>query len=278
MSFKSVIKQVLPSPVVAYLARLQQQLKLAAIDPTELLPEQLRPANDFFLDLILNDEDAAHSWAGDSEAIARVHANEDLYGGVNPGDRRALYALVRALRPDTVLEIGTHIGSSTVHIARALETNGSGHLTTVDIYDVNHPRDGSWKKYDLPRSPRQMLEELGLADRVTFRADGALQFLRATEQSFDMIFLDGDHSAAAVYQEVSASLKRLTRDGIILLHDYFPGGKPLFPGDPVIGGPYLGMRRVMRENPRVKVVPLGELPWPTKRGTHLTSLAAVLKA
>lgn len=278
MSFRSLVKNILPAPVTEYLASVEQQVKLAAIDPTELLPENLHPANEFYLDLILNNEEAAHSWAADSEEIFKVMPTDDLYGGVNPGDRRALYALVRALKPASVLEIGTHIGSSTIHIAQALKTNGGGHLTTVDIYDVNHDQTGSWKKYQTPRPIKAMLEEIGLDNRVTFNAEGSISFLKKTDLNFDMIFLDGDHAAAAVYQEVSLALRHLSQDGIIILHDYFPHGRPLFDGEPIISGPYLGMRRLISENPSVKVVPLGDLPWPTKKGVNTTSLAVVLKS
>ena len=38
----------------------------------------------------------------------------DDEGGVNPGDRRAIYSLIHYLKPISVLEIGTHIGASTV--------------------------------------------------------------------------------------------------------------------------------------------------------------------
>ncbi len=278
MSFRTLVKNILPAPVTDYLASVEQQVKLAAIDPTELLPENLHPANDFYLDIILNNEEAAHSWAEDSEKIFAAWPQEDLYGGVNPGDRRALYTLVRALKPASILEVGTHVGSSTVHIAQALKTNGGGHLTTVDIYDVNHPEDGSWKKYQTPRSIKATLEALDLDKSVTFSAEGALNFLKNTDLNFDMIFLDGDHAAAAVYQEVSLALKHLSQDGIIILHDYCPHGRPLFDGERVISGPYLGMRRLIAENPRVKVVPLGNLPWATKKGVNTTSLAVVLKA
>lgn len=278
MSFRKVIKDILPAPVVSYLHAVEQQMKLAAIDHQEFLPDSLKPSNDFLLDIILKDEDANHTWAEDSAEIARVHAAEDLYGGVNPGDRRALYTLVRALKPASVLEVGTHIGSSTVHIARALKTNGAGHLTTVDVYDVNHATDGSWKKYGMPFSVKGMLEQAGLENHVTFRTDGAAKFLKETDLNFDMIFLDGDHAASAVYCEVSAALKKLSNEGIIILHDYFPNGKALFAGSPPLYGPYLGMRRVMNEDPRVKVVPLGNLPWPTKNGSHTTSLAVIVRA
>ena len=39
--------------------------------------------------------------------------------GVNPGDRRAIFYLVRHLRPKTILEIGTHVGASTIHMIAA---------------------------------------------------------------------------------------------------------------------------------------------------------------
>ena len=278
MSFKSLVKNILPAPVTDYLASMEEQVKLAAIDPTELLPENLHPANEFYLDIILNNEEAAHSWAEDSEKIFAVLPQEGAEGGVNPGDRRALYTFVRALKPASVLEVGTHIGASTLQIAQALKTNGGGHLTTVDIYDVNHPADGAWKKYQAPRALASMLEELGLDNRVTFNAEGALNFLKKTDLNFDMIFLDGDTAAASVYQEVSLALKHLSQDGIIILHNYCPHGRSLFEGERVVSGPYLGMRRLVAENPRVKVVPLGELPWATKKGVNTTSLAVILKA
>ena len=43
------------------------------------------------------------------------------WGGVNPGDRQAVYYLIMALKPQNVLEVGTHIGASMPHIARALK-------------------------------------------------------------------------------------------------------------------------------------------------------------
>ncbi len=277
MSFKSALKEILPAPVIAYAAAVKQQINLAAIAPAEFLPDSLKPSSDFLVPRVLGDADAALTWEVDSKEIEKFHPPQDLYGGVNPGDRRALYTLVRALKPASVLEVGTHIGSSTVHIAKALKTNLAGHLTTVDVYDVNDPENGSWKKYNLPLSVKATLEQADVADRVTFRTDGAQAFLQKTDLNFDLIFLDGDHSAAAVYSEVSAALKRLSPDGIIVLHDYFPDGKALFPGEPVIHGPYLGMRRVMSEHKEVHVIPLGELPWPTKLGGNTTSLAVVVK-
>jgi hypothetical protein len=37
------------------------------------------------------------------------------------------------------------------------------------------------------------------------------------------------------------------------------------------------MQRIRRECPAITVVPLGELPWPTKQGMNVTSLAVVAR-
>jgi hypothetical protein len=81
----------------------------------------------------------------------------------------------------------------------------------------------------------------------------------------------------AVYQEVSAALSLLKTDGVILLHDYYPGANPLYPDNATIGGPFHALERIRKENPAIDVLPLGDLPWPTKLGKNVTSLALVAR-
>ena len=72
---------------------------------------------------ILDSADIAKEWAADAPRLSELCQIEDgKTGGVNPGDRRALFYLVRAFRPARMLEIGTHVGASTLHIVAALMT------------------------------------------------------------------------------------------------------------------------------------------------------------
>ena len=73
------------------------------------------------------------------------------------------------------------------------------------------------------------------------------------------------------------ALKMLNPNGVILLHDYFPGMKPLWSDGTVIPGPYLATERFVKEGINLTVLPLGELPWPTKLGSNVTSLALLLR-
>lgn len=204
----------------------------------------------------------------------------DGTGGVNPGDRRAVYHLIRALHPESVLEVGTHIGASTLHIAAALhEINIKGQpaeLSTVDIADVNAIDSKPWLKYGMTLSPTDMLRRLNYAERVHFVTDTSTHFLDTCDKKYDFIFLDGDHSASMVYQEIPRALRRLKPDGIILLHDYYPNLNPLHRNGSILPGPYLAVRRLIEEGARLRVLPLGRLPWPTKLGSNVTSLALLI--
>jgi predicted O-methyltransferase YrrM len=215
-------------------------------------------------------------WPSVSAELARIHPIVDMKtGGINPGDRRAAYYLIRSLKPASVLEIGTHVGASTLHIAAGLKQNGGGDLTTVDIRDVNAP-DGYWKHFGLVRSPGDAISEIGMTSRVEFKTVPSVTAL-AESSSYDFIFLDGDHAAATVYVELPLALRRLRPNGLILLHDYFPDGKPLWKNNRAIQGPFLACSRIKREGARLNIIPLGALPWPTKLGSNVTSLAIVAR-
>jgi predicted O-methyltransferase YrrM len=98
-----------------------------------------------------------------------------------------------------------------------------------------------------------LAEQLQCVDQITFHKGSSLEFMRSTKQRYDLIFLDSDHRADTVYQEVSAALPLLSSNGVLLLHDYYPGGVPLFPNSAVIGPFYafhykLGDRYKMKSN------------------------------
>jgi predicted O-methyltransferase YrrM len=202
--------------------------------------------------------------------------------GMNPGDRRALYYLVRGLRPSRVLEIGTQAGASTVHLAAGLAdahpAPARRRLLTVDIKDVNHPKTAAWQAFRLPQSPGDAMRRLGYDELVEFRVGRSLEVLREEGEPYDLIFLDGDHRLKTVVAEIPAALRRLRPGGFLLLHDFFPGLRPLWPDGKVIEGPQLAVRRLQRAGWRIDVRPLGDLPWPTKLGTARTSLALLGRA
>jgi hypothetical protein len=156
------------------------------------------------------------------------------------------------------------------------DSEGECELVTVDIADVNDDPDAFWKQGGLPRSPRDNVRQLGMADHVQFVVMDSLRYFDQYTDQFDFIFLDGDHSAAIVYQELPRALSRLRSEGTILLHDFFPYYRPLWRGVAPIPGPALAVERFQWEA-RVRVIPLGSLPWPTKLGSTVSSLALMTR-
>lgn len=228
---------------------------------------------------LIGSQNFEREWGSLREEMEALLPPRNVFKAVNPGDRRAVYYLLRHFNPASVLEVGTNAGGSTTHIALALRESqkvapkASRKIDTVDMLDVNDPHSAPWISGSLEFPPATMLEKIGCRGMVSFFHQGSLDYLRNCKKSYDFIFLDGDHSAYTVYQEVALALKLLNPGGTILLHDYFPGMKPFWHEKVVVPGPYIAVRRYQREGVPFEVLPLGELPWKTKSGTNYTSLA-----
>lgn len=234
------------------------------------------------LDALFRSRTSQEEVAAIEDQVSSLAIPEDS-GGVNPGDRRAIYCLVRHLAPKSMLEVGTHIGVSTLYSAlalkklRAINPKISYNLVSVDIRDVNDGGSRPWLKYGSALSPVEMLKKAGCEDLVTFVAMDSLEFFPKSRQQYDLIFLDGSHSSATVYEEVPAALSVLAPGGYVLLHDYFPNLRPLWSNGAVVPGPYLATRRLEKEGAPIKILPLGDLPWATKLRSNATSLALLGK-
>lgn len=279
MSLRQLVKAVLPRSALHAAVSMRDAGKFLSTPKEDFDLRNLRPAANFNLQSIFSDQSVGEAWRTDQAAIASLFGAGEWFGGVNPGDRRAIYYLIHALKPNRVLEIGTHVGASTLYIARALHrTAPDSLLTTVDISDVNDPQSGAWVSVGLDRAPRDMLAQLDCARHVAFIVQPSLDFLSGTNEKFDFIFLDGDHSSRAVYLETAKALRLLRPGGAILLHDFYPDGRPLYSSGDLIVGPDRALQRVRRECPGIAVLPLGALPWPTKDGSNVTSLALVARA
>jgi predicted O-methyltransferase YrrM len=229
------------------------------------------------LDEIFRSGELGSEWSAVAPSIESALAADVASGSINRGDGRAIYYLVRALKPARLLEIGTHVGGSTLHIAAAMRRNiADGRecsLTTVDLKDVDGAGSAPWKRAGLSQSPRDNIASLGMADRVEFVTGDSSAYFRECSTRFDFIFVDGNHREDSAYADILAATGCLQPGGSILLHDFFPNQAPLWSNGKVISGPFLAVERLRSEGRNLSAIPLGALPWPTKIGSHVTSLA-----
>ena len=283
MDFKKIIKKFLPNSLLIFLIKILNHIRLRkffTLKKIECDTKKLSSYKRINLKKIFNNHEILNLWIHWQDKLSSFKIS-DVKAGVNFGDQKAIFFLINYLKPKSVLEIGTHIGASTVNIASAMNYNQKeGEIKpifkTVDIRDVNSISKKPWLEYGMKKSPIEMTQELENPLSVDFITENSIDYLDKTSDTFDFIFLDGGHLPETVYQEIPKALKILNKDGVILLHDYFPNGKPLWPNNYVLQGPYLATERLIKETD-ITILPLGSLPWKTKLGSSNTSLALCLK-
>jgi predicted O-methyltransferase YrrM len=109
----------------------------------------------------------------------RSDALQDIYMPVAPEVGRLLYALVRASRPETVVEFGTSFGISTIHLAAAVTDNGTGRVVTTELSERK------------AAAARANLEQAGLAGVVTLLEGDARETLADVAGPVGLVLLDG---------------------------------------------------------------------------------------
>jgi predicted O-methyltransferase YrrM len=162
---------------------------------------------------------------GDALTMEAIHFHEVMEGlyrhpATHPGSidtetGRFLHALVRLVRPELVVEVGTHHGVSTLWLARGIEDNGTGRLISLDLFT------------DPPiEKVQETIEHAGLAGRVQLvrgpsTTTGA-EACRGAGRPIDLLFIDGEHrvqGCAADFETLGAMVRT---GGFVVLHDIYP--------------------------------------------------------
>ncbi len=123
-----------------------------------------------------------------------------------PLDAVAYYGLVRALRPRTILEIGS--GYSTVLAHRAMDANGTGTIRCIEPYPRDFLLAMQGPRVSIERAPVQQVPD------AAFRALGA----------GDVLFIDTSHvvKAGSDVNDLLFRVLPLVRRGVLVhIHDMF---------------------------------------------------------
>lgn len=115
------------------------------------------------------------------------------------------YLLLRAVRPDAVVEIAPYYGWSTTWILQALRDNGSGRLYSFDLVD-----------YALRTVPRSLSD-----GRWTFIQGDVRQTLGRLPSRIDYAFIDAAHTAEFARWYTDVLFSRLGSGTHVSVHDVF---------------------------------------------------------
>ena len=163
-------------------------------------------------------------------------------GFLDPIEGEALYLYAKQyVRNNPCLEIGSYCGKSSVYLGSAVKENDQ------KLYSIDHHKGSE---------EQQPGEEYFDSDLINAEGNGIDTlpfFLETIEKSkldkfvipivssseeayqdftlnFDMIFIDGGHSEKAAQKDYELWSKRITKGGLLAIHDVFPnpedGGRP----------------------------------------------------
>jgi caffeoyl-CoA O-methyltransferase len=142
-------------------------------------------------------------------AEMHAHGDRDHVPIVEPVTGALLEVIARSAGARRVVEVGTAIGVSTLHLARAVGEGGM-----VVSFEIDPDRHAAAGRY---------LERAGLDGRTDLRLEDAGRGLARLEPGFDMAFLDGVKKDYPQHLELALGLLRqgglLAVDNVLLSGD-----------------------------------------------------------
>lgn len=149
-------------------------------------------------------------WFGRRRQELRRYAASTRMGSSGGFTCEALYLLVRAARPRTVVETGVLYGASSAHILAALAMNGQGELHSVDLgcQPEEPPHD-----FFVPRA---------LTPRWHYHVGDSREILPALLErlgSIDLFHHDSLHTFEHMIWEYETARKCLSPRGVVSSHD-----------------------------------------------------------
>ena len=130
---------------------------------------------------------------------------KDVHLAVSRNTATLLYMLARAIHAKSIVEFGTSLGVSTLHLAAALRDNGAGRLIGTEFEPTKVIR------------ARDTIAAAGFADLVEIREGDALDTLAHNlPETIDLVLLDG---AKVLYCEVLSLVEPRLHRGALIIAD-----------------------------------------------------------
>jgi len=129
-----------------------------------------------------------------------------------------LYAIVRLVRPEVIIETGSARGYSTCSMALACRDNDRGKVFAIDPHVVNEWTDVGTGGQTLPFL-RDRLKSYDLENRCEILRTTTEQAIGTWNKPIDLLFIDGDHSADGVRIDFEGFERWLTPEALVIFHD-----------------------------------------------------------
>lgn len=166
-------------------------------------------------------------WAN---TLVKMYQESFVFGtSLSPSQGKFLQMLVSNVQPQTIVEIGSFAGISSIWMASGFaEENADGKLYAIDtFYDIMpcFPYRSGYVKTPLSFA-KNAIASASLSERIQFiqmnSYDAGKQFETLINRSIDLLYIDGDHSARGCMNDFALFAPYVSQGGLIILHDIYP--------------------------------------------------------
>ncbi len=144
-------------------------------------------------------------------SLNSLYAHPDCRGAADTGLKNLLFSLTISIRPYRILEIGAHVGTTTLILLYALRLNNYGKVFAIE------PQEHFFNKLVY------YVECAGLKDYLHaikgFSTDPSVLEQLNREAPYDIIYIDAKHDKKEVVQELAIYYPMLVENGLFVLHD-----------------------------------------------------------
>lgn len=154
-------------------------------------------------------------------------------GGVECEVGEFLYALVRMMKPQHILETGTHKGVGAAYMGMALKHNGFGGLTSLEFL-TNYVDES-----------KHLIQQLNLNMQVIIENIDAAKYEVPHRVELDILFLDTEPQTR--FAELLKFYDKVKPGGIIMIHDLHPHMHQIDNAEHGFAWPYGRIPEAMRE-------------------------------
>ncbi|MDP5272810.1 O-methyltransferase [Chengkuizengella axinellae] len=144
-----------------------------------------------------------------NEVLQRLEkeAKEDGIPNIQLESIQFIKVLLQSIQPEQILEVGSAIGYSGIHMAQAAPM---AHITTLEMDEQRASR------------AKQNFHEAGVSGRVKLVLGNALETIPALEDTFDFIFIDAAKGQYTKFLELSLEH---SKQGTVIVSDnvFFQG-------------------------------------------------------
>lgn len=142
----------------------------------------------------------------------------EIEGQLNAEERAFITKVIldAPAKPEVVVEVGTWLGGgSTLHILRALQQNGTGHLWGVEAFKDIYKKMIANIRLGAPEAAERFTPIFGFSTQVL---PEWLERLPA-DKGIDVVFLDGGDNPDEQIQEFKLLADRIKSGGVLMAHD-----------------------------------------------------------